>query len=292
MITKTSIMLGLGETDKTTKKKRADLILKRESGNSGNIIRKDVYCTFGNCRDLIKLFLGPDERLSSQSASISWLFRNLYMDLGFEKEEEDTSAHLGSPFNQHRGDTRRPAVGTHKSQPLPEGKTTDPKDSGGNDQPVDKGLPSTVPDEGIGKTTHLSEGLREDKDSERLKPLADTESQTPSVIAISGADAGYQVDYLRYRSLTKTKARLPLLLSDDERIEESDDDVFEASDEMDEDIYQADEEETQSPKHSKESSTEVPTEEPISQEHQSHIPHKEQPESSHARDTDASDSES
>ncbi|GJV68014.1 putative reverse transcriptase domain-containing protein [Tanacetum coccineum] len=117
---------------------------------------------------------------------------NLYMDLGFEKEE-DTSAHLGSPFNQHRGDARRPVVGTHKSQPLPEGKTTDPKDSGGNDQPVDKGLPSTVPDEGIGKTTHLSEGLREDKDSERLKPLADTESQTPPVIALSGADAGYQV---------------------------------------------------------------------------------------------------
>ncbi|GJT24070.1 hypothetical protein Tco_0894007 [Tanacetum coccineum] len=27
------------------------------------------------------------------------LSRNLYIDLGFEKEEEDTSAHLGSPFN-------------------------------------------------------------------------------------------------------------------------------------------------------------------------------------------------
>ncbi|GJT65158.1 hypothetical protein Tco_1016638, partial [Tanacetum coccineum] len=65
-----------------------------------------------------------------------------------------------------------------------------------------------------------------------------------------------------------------LLLSDDERIEESDDDVFEAGDEMDEDIHQADEEETQSPKPSKESSTKIPTEEPISQEHQSHTPHK------------------
>ncbi|GJV14243.1 hypothetical protein Tco_1359566 [Tanacetum coccineum] len=32
MTTKTYIMLGLGETDKTTKKKQADLILKRESG--------------------------------------------------------------------------------------------------------------------------------------------------------------------------------------------------------------------------------------------------------------------
>ncbi|GJZ79256.1 hypothetical protein Tco_0644093, partial [Tanacetum coccineum] len=39
--------------------------------------------------------------------------------------------------------------GTCKSQPLPKCKTTDPKDSKGNDQPADKGLPSTVLNEGI-----------------------------------------------------------------------------------------------------------------------------------------------
>ncbi|GJY05239.1 hypothetical protein Tco_0371179 [Tanacetum coccineum] len=59
-------------------------------------------------------------------------------------------------------------------------------------------------------------------------------------------------------SLTTTADVHALLLSDDELIEESDDDVFEA----------------------------------VSQEHQSPTPHKEKPESSHARDIDASDYES
>nr|GEY68455.1 hypothetical protein [Tanacetum cinerariifolium]GEZ01711.1 hypothetical protein [Tanacetum cinerariifolium] len=157
--------------------------------------------------------------------------------------------------------------GTCKSQPLLEGKTSDPKNSRGKDQSADKGLHSTVSNEGIGKTTPLSEGLRADKYLERLKPLVDTESQTPPVISLSGANAGYQVDQTQ-----STR--------------------FEAGDEMDEDIHQADEEETQSPKPSKESSTEVLTEKPTSQEHQSPTPHKEQPGSSHARDTDASNLES
>ncbi|GKB12198.1 retrovirus-related pol polyprotein from transposon TNT 1-94 [Tanacetum coccineum] len=42
--------------------------------------------------------------------------------------------------------------------------------------PADKGLPSMISDEGTGKTKPLPEGLREDKDLERLKPLADMES--------------------------------------------------------------------------------------------------------------------
>ncbi|GJW65509.1 hypothetical protein Tco_0117393 [Tanacetum coccineum] len=67
--------------------------------------------------------------------------------------------------------------------------------------------------------------------------------------------------------------------------------VFEAGDEMDEDIQKTDKEETQSPKPSKESSTEISTKEPVSEEHQSSTPHTEQPESSHAMETDASDSE-
>ncbi|GKG32865.1 hypothetical protein Tco_0430375, partial [Tanacetum coccineum] len=37
---------------------------------------------------------------------------------------------------------------TRKSQPMLEGTTTDPEDSGGNVQPTNKGLPPTVSNEG------------------------------------------------------------------------------------------------------------------------------------------------
>ncbi|GJR20420.1 hypothetical protein Tco_0968947 [Tanacetum coccineum] len=163
-------------------------------------------------------------------------------------EDSDQTQSVSSRQTAHPKDTERniqltvkgsyspPDEGTRKSQPLPEGKTTNPKDSRGNDQPIDKGLPSMVSEEGTSKTKPLPEGTREDKDSKRFKPLA--------------------------------------------------------GDEMDEDIQQADEEEIQSPKPSKESSTEIPTKETVSQEHQSPKPNKEKPKSSHARDTDACDSES
>ncbi|GJU65283.1 hypothetical protein Tco_1022733 [Tanacetum coccineum] len=179
--------------------------------------------------------------------------------------------------------------GIRKSQLLPEEKTIDPKDSRGNDQPANKGLPSTAYKDGTSKT----------------KPLP------------KGTDVKYQVDQtqstrLRYRSLTKNKGNTSykvkpdtqtllltnaadvqaLLLSDDELVEESDDDVFKVGDEMDEDIQQADKEETQSPKPSKESSTKIPTKELVSQKHQSLTSNKEKLESSHAKDTEASDSES
>ncbi|GKA67396.1 hypothetical protein Tco_0767204 [Tanacetum coccineum] len=91
-------------------------------------------------------------------------------------------------------DSNKTQPGTRKSQPLPEVKTTNPKDSGGDNLLADKGLPYTVFDEGTGKTTPLSKGPREDKDSERLKPLADIESQTSHVTALSGVDAKDQVD--------------------------------------------------------------------------------------------------
>ncbi|GJR83638.1 hypothetical protein Tco_0154423 [Tanacetum coccineum] len=45
--------------------------------------------------------------------------------------------------------------GTRKSNHLPEGKTTNPHDLEGNEQPVDMGLPATTPDEGISKTQPL-----------------------------------------------------------------------------------------------------------------------------------------
>nr|GEX86791.1 hypothetical protein [Tanacetum cinerariifolium] len=54
--------------------------------------------------------------------------------------------------------------GTRKSQPLPEGTTTDPKDSWGNIQPADKGLPSTAFNKGTIKTTLHLEGSLRDKD--------------------------------------------------------------------------------------------------------------------------------
>nr|GEU54679.1 hypothetical protein [Tanacetum cinerariifolium] len=82
-----------------------------------------------------------------------------------------------------------------------------------------------------------------------------------------------------------------LLLSDDD-LAESEDDEFKAGDEIDEDIQQADIEETKSPKPSKDSSNEISTKESLSEEHQSPSPYKEQPEYSHAKDTDASYSKS
>ncbi|GJX97700.1 hypothetical protein Tco_0353498 [Tanacetum coccineum] len=84
-----------------------------------------------------------------------------------------------------------PNEGTRKSQPFPEGKTTDPKDLKGNKHPTDKGLPFTVPDDCIGKTKPLPERSREDKDSERLKPLADMESLTSPVTILLGTNAKY-----------------------------------------------------------------------------------------------------
>ncbi|GJW63204.1 hypothetical protein Tco_0115088 [Tanacetum coccineum] len=147
-----------------------------------------------------------------------------------------------------------------------------------------------------GKIKPLPEGPREDKDSEILKPFADMESQTSPVTALLIADAMYQVDQTQstrfevsvpYQNKGKTSSEVEpdsqtLVLTI----------AAEVGDEMDKDIQQADKEQTQSPKPSKESSTKIPIKEPASQEHQSPTPPKEKLESSHARDTDTSDSES
>nr|GEZ60651.1 hypothetical protein [Tanacetum cinerariifolium] len=193
-------------------------------------------------------------------------------------EDYDKSQLVSSGQTAHPQDTKRniqlAVKGFHspldedirKSQPFPESKPTDPKDSGGNDQPVDKGLPSTVLDEGTGKTTPLSEGPCEDKDLERLKPLTDMESQTSPVTNFSRTSSEVKPD-TQTLLLTTTADVQALLLSDDELDEESDNDVFEAGDEMNEGIQQADEEETQSYQPSKESSTKVPTKKLVSHEH-------------------------
>ncbi|GJV92643.1 hypothetical protein Tco_1540456, partial [Tanacetum coccineum] len=171
--------------------------------------------------------------------------------------------------------------------------TTDPKDSGGNDQPVDKGLPSTASNEGTAKTTPRLEGPLRDKDSGGNKPPADMEPIHPTVADPSGTGAKYQVDQtqstrLRYQSLNKNKGRPSyegesdikalqlktfsdvqvLLLSDDEIVQESDEEeVFAAEEDMDEDT-QAD------------------------IKFQSPPPNTDKPESSPVQDTDESTSDS
>ncbi|GKD10654.1 hypothetical protein Tco_1190339 [Tanacetum coccineum] len=174
----------------------------------------------------------------------------LYLDIDLERNIQLAGKGSHSPLNEE----------TRKSQPLPKGTTTNPKYLGGNIQPADKELPSMIFDECTVKTTPLPEGPHGDKDSDEFKPPPDMEPLTTLVVDPSGTDAKYHADQtqparLRYRSLTK-KA---LLLSDDELMKESEDEVFEAGDEMDEDIHHTYDEETQSPS-----------------------PNKEQPESSHA----------
>ncbi|GKC85448.1 hypothetical protein Tco_1141165 [Tanacetum coccineum] len=193
-----------------------------------------------------------------------------------------------------------PTEDSEKTQLVSSGQTAHPKiqrethNPLGNVLPTDKGLPSTVSDEGTGKTKPLPEGLYGYKDSEGFKPPADMEPSTTHVLDLSGTDAKYQVDQtqstrLRYRSLTKNKGKpsyegelgnqplilsttadvQAILLSNEELMEESEDDVFEAGDEMDEDIHHTNEEETQSP-----------------------LPNKEQPELLHAQETTESDFDS
>ncbi|GJY29093.1 hypothetical protein Tco_0404860 [Tanacetum coccineum] len=144
--------------------------------------------------------------------------------------------------------------GTRKSQPLPKGTTTDPKDSGGNDHLADRDLIFTASDEGAAKTTSFLEGPRGDKDLEGLKPPADIGDP-------SGTNANHQADQtqsarVRYRSLNENKGKTsvevkpdikalqlktfvdvqPLLLSDDEMVQESDEEeVFAAGENIDED---------------------------------------------------------
>ncbi|GKC13369.1 hypothetical protein Tco_1010151 [Tanacetum coccineum] len=107
--------------------------------------------------------------------------------------------------------------GTRKSQLLPKGKTTDPKDSGGNVQPIDKRLPSTVSDEGTGRTKPLPEGPHEDKDSKRLK-LGIT---NPSCKTSSKVEPDSQTLVLT------TAAEVQALFLFDDDLDKSEDDEFE-----------------------------------------------------------------
>ncbi|GJV42188.1 hypothetical protein Tco_1420628 [Tanacetum coccineum] len=174
--------------------------------------------------------------------------------------------------------TRLPSTldeGTHKSQPLPKGTTTDPKDSGGNVQPTDKGSPSMASNEGLAKTTPCPKGPLRDKDLEGNKSPADIEPINPTVADPSGTGAGlYQTSSevdsdLETLQLTTLADIQAYLLSKDELAKESDEDeVFVVGDDMEEDT-QANEE-----------------------EHQSPSPNKDKPEPSHSPETQVSDSDS
>ncbi|GJU76066.1 hypothetical protein Tco_1273136 [Tanacetum coccineum] len=124
-----------------------------------------------------------------------------------KKEPKDTKA-TSTPKPTEGSDTGLPSTldeGIRKSQPLPKGTTIDPKDSVGNKQPIDMGLPSTTSNEGTAKTTSRPEGPLGDKDSRGNKTPADMEPINPSVSDPSGTGAKYQVDQsqsirLRYQS--------------------------------------------------------------------------------------------
>ncbi|GJZ82405.1 hypothetical protein Tco_0647578 [Tanacetum coccineum] len=83
---------------------------------------------------------------------------------------------------------------TRKSQPLPEGPATHPKDSGGYIQPLDRYLTSTTSDEGTTKITLHLEGSLGDKDLRGNMPPADMEPIHPTVADLSGTGAKYKVD--------------------------------------------------------------------------------------------------
>nr|GEV36458.1 hypothetical protein [Tanacetum cinerariifolium] len=152
--------------------------------------------------------------------------------------------------------------GTSKSKHFLEDKTADPKALEGNKQPTDMGLPSTVPDESIGKPKPLSEGPNEDNGSENLTQSTRFEVSVPN----------------------QHQGETSVGMEPDKTFK---DDVLKAREEMDEDIQEPVTKETQT-----HHSIETSNEEPLSQEHQSPLPNRDQHESCHAKKTDESESTS
>ncbi|GJR42766.1 hypothetical protein Tco_1310869 [Tanacetum coccineum] len=119
---------------------------------------------------------------------------------------------------------KRPPTKTKESPPKPtedfeqshSGTATHPKDSGGNEQPLDRDATSMTPDDGMAKITLHPKGSLGDKDSGRNIPPTDMELIHPFV-----AD------------LSRTNVR-PILLSEDEA-QESDEEVLADGDDIDED---------------------------------------------------------
>nr|GEU33160.1 retrovirus-related Pol polyprotein from transposon TNT 1-94 [Tanacetum cinerariifolium] len=87
--------------------------------------------------------------------------------------------------------TRLPSTldeGTHKSKPLPEGNATQPKDSRGNTQPLDRDITFTNPDEGMAKTTSHAEGSHGDKDSREINHPLIWNHKTSLMLISQGLD--------------------------------------------------------------------------------------------------------
>ncbi|GKB90131.1 hypothetical protein Tco_0962403 [Tanacetum coccineum] len=155
----------------------------------------------------------------------------------------------------------------------------------GNKQPTSIGSPSTHPDDGNRKSKPLTEGTNIDpKDSGRNKQLTDRDHISILVTDLSGADTKYQTSS-EVKPDTKpliltTVGDIQDLLGDfeDELKDDSDEEMLEAGEELDEEFLQFTNEETQHPH-----ATKTPTEEPISTEHQSPSPKKDDQESSKAK---------
>ncbi|GJR83389.1 hypothetical protein Tco_0154174 [Tanacetum coccineum] len=154
--------------------------------------------------------------------------------------------------------------GTRKSQPLPEGTTSAPKDLGGNVQPTNIGLPSMASNEETAKTTPLLEGPIVNKDLEGFTP-PDMEPITPIDAApLTSYEGELDAQPLVMSAYADVRT---FLLSDDET-QDSDEDILGAGEEVDEDPQAA------------------------AKQHQSPTPQRDKPESSIAPHTEASDSNS
>nr|GEU79080.1 hypothetical protein [Tanacetum cinerariifolium] len=117
---------------------------------------------------------------------------------------------------------------TRKLKLFPEGKTTDPKESGGNNQPADKGLSSMTDAKYQVDQTH----------SNRFKVSVSDQHK-------SNTSSEVELDFEPLKLTTTFDIQALLGAFDDDLKEDSKDDVFEVREEMDEDIHEPDTEETQ-----------------------------------------------
>ncbi|GJU94968.1 retrovirus-related pol polyprotein from transposon TNT 1-94 [Tanacetum coccineum] len=122
-----------------------------------------------------------------------------------------------------------PDEGTRKSQPFSEDKTIDPKDSEGNKHPADKGLPSTVPDESMGKTKPLPRGPWTDAEYQVDLGVDQTQS-TRFKISVpdqhqSKTSSEVKLDFEPFKLTTIDDIQALLEATDDDLKEDNEDDV-------------------------------------------------------------------
>ncbi|GJR36605.1 retrovirus-related pol polyprotein from transposon TNT 1-94 [Tanacetum coccineum] len=161
----------------------------------GEIIYSDLDESFGSSPTILS-----NSNFSKDSSKVTLIELMAFMVAVNNNEKSTTPLPFTIKKKKGKSQTMTPTL--PQSQGL--------EASGGNVQPADKGLPSTISDKGTVKTTPLPEGPHGDKDSEGFKPPTDMEPLTTSVDDPSRTHAKYQVDQtqltgLRYRSLTKNK---------------------------------------------------------------------------------------